>query len=80
MPLDDSLGFDDHQHRAPILPHARENDPKEAVATAKLRSVDSEMIDGQLLAQREVLGGELGPAHEQTTHQPKDRLEGKHDV
>src|SRR2546426_3396337 len=55
MPSDDRVRLHDDQGAAPVPPGFGEQDPKEPIARAKLRSFCCARQGGQLLTEREVL-------------------------
>jgi hypothetical protein len=65
MPPHDGVRLDDEQDVSPSGPHARERDPEEAVPKGQVRARATALEDGELLAQGEVLEGQVGarPKH-----------------
>ena len=68
MPTHDSVGLHDDQGRSPILPRLGEQDPKESIACAELRTPDRVPENRQLLTQRHVLERDGSVS---TTEQPE---------
>ena len=68
MPTHDSVGLHDDQGRSPILPRLGEQDPKQSIACAELRTPDRAPENRQLLTQRHVLERDGSVS---TTEQPE---------
>ena len=62
LPAQDGVGRHDHEGRSPPRPHPGQADPEEPLAAAQLRPVRRSLVHGELLAQGEVLEGELAVA------------------
>jgi len=60
LPTQDSVGRDDDQRVSPAGPDSGQAGPEPAVGRAELRAGRQSLVDGQLLAQGNVLQGELG--------------------
>ena len=59
VPADPGVGLDDRQDKAPASPEPRQPYPEDAVALPQWWALGFELQDGKLLAEGEVLGGEL---------------------
>ena len=59
LPAQDGVRGDDDQRLLPASPQPGQRDPKEPVATAQPRSGHRPPVHGELLAQGEILEGEL---------------------
>jgi hypothetical protein len=79
MPTHDSIGLHDDQGRSPILPRLGEQDPKQSIARAEVRTPDRAPENGQLLTQRHVLehDGSVSTT-EQPEHSRKADERGQH--
>jgi hypothetical protein len=85
VPADNGLGPDQDEVASPIAAEAAYDDPRQLVAGADLRALAGRAgQDGQLVAQQQVLGEEVGAAaqagsqgsedeSEQLEHGPQDR-------
>jgi len=62
LPAQDGLGRHDHESRSPPRPQPGQADPEEPLAAAQLRPARRPLVHGELLAQGEVLEGELAVA------------------
>ena len=60
MPPHHGVGLDEHERRAPLPPRLGEEDPKQSVSRAELRTLDRARQRGQLLTEREILERPLG--------------------
>ena len=78
VPLDDGFGLDDGQCGSPVRPNSGEQHPEEAVAWSKLRAFDGMFVDGHLLPQGEVLGGQTGLRSEHRSQKQQTRLPEPH--
>jgi hypothetical protein len=68
MPTHDSVGLHDDQGRSLILPRLGEQDPKQSIARAEVRTPDRAPENRQLLTQRHVLERDGSVS---TTEQPE---------
>jgi hypothetical protein len=68
MPTHDRVGLHDDQGRSPIRPRLGEQDPKQSIACAELRTPDRAPENRQLLTQRHVLERDGSVS---TTEQPE---------
>ena len=75
MPADHGLGLHDQQSRSPARPEPGKPDPEDAVPATNLRLLDRPLQDGQLVAERQILGGQVRRVTEegpkQHRHDPK---------
>ena len=78
MPLDDRFGLDDGQGGSPVGPESGEPDPEDPVAGPQLGAFDGVLVDGNLLPQGEVLGGQAEPGYQECSDQKVDRLDDAH--
>jgi hypothetical protein len=65
LPPQDGVGRNDDESLPPARPHSRQRDPQEAVRRTKLGPGHRSLVDGELLAQGQVLEGELAVAAEE---------------
>jgi hypothetical protein len=68
MPAHDRVGLHDDHGRSPILPRPGEQDPKQSIARAELRTPNRAPENRQLLTQRHVLERDGSVS---TTEQPE---------
>ncbi len=80
VPFDDCFGLDDSQRRSPVGPEPGKQDPEEAVSGPQLRAFDGLLVDGNLLSQRQILGGQAEPGYQERSDQKIDRLDDAHGV
>src|SRR3990172_2078081 len=73
MPAHDGIWLDDDEAGSPVLPVAGKPDPQDPIPRAKTRALDRAPEDGELVAQREVLGDQGDPPCKQ---QPGRRSTG----
>jgi hypothetical protein len=67
VPVDDGLGSNHDEMRAPVVPDQPEQDPEELVAGTEADSLPGRTTqDGELLPQEEVLGDQIGAAAEES--------------
>ncbi len=59
MPSDDGFWFHERERHGPVCPDPGEQDPEESVALFQVRTFDRTMQDSDLLAQCEILEGQL---------------------
>ena len=59
LPAQDGIGRHDHEGRSPLRSHPGQADPEEPLAAAQPRPARRPLVHGELLAQGEVLEGEL---------------------
>jgi hypothetical protein len=59
VPTEHGVWRHDDQGLAPPCPHPGVGNPKESVARMQLRPLERLLVDGELLAQGEVLEGEV---------------------
>ena len=59
VPSNDGLGFDDYQRIAPVCPHAGKGNPEETIPARQSRTFLVAFEHKELLAEREVLGGQV---------------------
>ena len=78
MPLDDRFGLDDGQRRSPVGPEPGKPDPEDSVTGPQLGAFDGVLVDGHLLSQCEVLGGQTEPADQECSDQEVNRLDDAH--
>jgi len=64
LPADDGLWLDDKESRAPLAPNLRKPNPEEAISWTKLRSWIAALIYGQLMAEGEILQGQVATKFE----------------
>jgi hypothetical protein len=67
MPFDDRIELNDDKRFPPILPKAREADPKEPISPTKLRPLDRAVEDEKLLTEDKDLCRERHSGNEQGT-------------
>jgi hypothetical protein len=72
LPAQDSVGRDDDQRLPPPGPDSGQAGPEQAVSRVELRAWHRSLVDGQLLAQGEVLEGELAVAAEEEGEEPEE--------
>ena len=75
MPADDGLGLHENQVGAPVLTEALQEDPENPVPTPEPGSPGAPPEDRQLLAERQILQSQRGPATEQAA---KNERKGPH--
>ncbi len=68
MPTNDRVGLHDDQCRSPIPPRLRQQDPKQSIARAEVRTPDRAPENRKLLTQRHVLERDGSVS---TTEQPE---------
>jgi hypothetical protein len=56
-----ALSLDDGQHGSPVLPESGEPDPEDPVTSPQLGAFDGVLVNGHLLPQCEVFGGQDEP-------------------
>ena len=78
MPLDDRCGLDDGQRGSPVDPELGEQDPEDPVTGPQLGPFDGLLVDGNLLSQGEVLGGQAEPGCQECSDQKIHRLDDAH--
>jgi hypothetical protein len=78
LPSEDGVGRDDDQSLSPAGPDSCQPDPQQAVDRAELRAGQRPLVDGELLAQGQVLEGELAMAAEEEREEP-EQVEQKSD-
>ena len=79
LPSQDGVGRDDDQSLPPAGPDSGQADPEQTIDCAELRPGHRSLVDGELLAQGEVLEGELAVAAEEKGEGPKQvEQEGDH--
>ena len=59
LPAQDGLGSHDHEGLSPPGPNSGQRGPEKAISSAQWRPGHRSLVDGELLAQGEVLQGEL---------------------
>ena len=80
LPAQDSVGRDDDQRLPPPGPDSGQAGPEQAVSRVELRAWHRSLVDGQLLAQGEVLEGELAVAADEEGEEPEQvEYEGDHE-
>jgi dienelactone hydrolase len=72
----DGVRNDDHEGVLPTGKHSCQPNPEEAIASPKLRAFGVPLIYGQLLAQRQVLEGELAVAAAEEREESKQAEQG----
>ena len=72
MPADDGLGLHDGERLLPSRPAAAQGKPEESIGRAETRSRLLPSEDSKLLAEREVLQDQVGPAGEDREESPGD--------
>jgi hypothetical protein len=78
MPADDGLGLHENQMGAPVFAEALQEDPEDAVPGPKPRPLDGSPKDRQLLAERQILQGQRGPASNQAAQNEGNGLHKGH--
>jgi hypothetical protein len=71
LPTWDRVGSHDHERLPPPGPDPGEPDPEKSVRRTKLRPGRRSLVDGELLAQGEVLQDQLALAAEEDGEEPK---------
>jgi len=71
LPAQDGIGRDDDQHAPPASPDSGQAGPEQAVGRAEPRAGRCALVDGELLAQGQVLEGELAMAAEEDGEEPE---------
>ena len=80
LPAQDGVGRDDDQSLPPAGPDSGQPDPEQAVGRAELRPGRRSLVDGELLAQGQVLEGELAVAADEEGEEPEQvEHEGDHE-
>jgi hypothetical protein len=79
VPAEDGLRLDEDESSTPSGPATREPRPQESIRAAKLDSPSRELAleDEELMAEREHLGLECGPAAEQRSERRKSGKKGR---
>lgn len=74
MPAHERVGLHDDHGRSPILPRLREQDPKQSIARAELRTPNRAPENRQLLTQRHVLkrDGSVSPTEQPERSEQND--------
>jgi len=72
MPADDGLGLDAGERLLPSRPAAAQGNPEDSIGSAETRSRVLALEDSELLAEREVLQDQVGPAGEDREESPGD--------
>jgi hypothetical protein len=75
MPAEDGLRLGDDQTRPPASPEAREPNPEDPISPMEPRALHRALEEGDLLAERQVLGGERRAALEQQPQEYRDELQ-----
>jgi len=70
LPPQDGVGAHDHEGLPPLGPDPGQPDPEKAVRRTKLGPGRRSLVDGELLAQGQVLEGELAMAAEEEGQEP----------
>ena len=79
LPPQDGVGSHDHEGLPPAGPDSGQPDPEEAIRRAESGPGHRSLVDGELLAQGQVLEGELAVAAEEEGEEPKQvEQEGDH--
>src|SRR3989441_12421380 len=79
LPAQHSGGSHDDEGLPPGGPYSGQPDPKEPIAPLKLRPVRRPLVDGELVAQREVLQDELAVAAAEEGEEPNEvEQDGSH--
>jgi hypothetical protein len=73
MPADHRLGFDERDYLCPSRPHAGKHDPERAIHGYEPWALRLASQNGELLAEREVLGNEACPRSEGGAERTKHR-------
>ena len=71
LPPQDGVRRYDDERLSPAGPRPGQRDPEEPIAAAQFRSVHRFFVDGELVAQRKVLQGDLAVAAEEEGEEPK---------
>ena len=72
LPAQDSVGRDDDQRLPPTGPDSGQAGPEQAVSRAELWAGQRSLVDGELLAQGQVLEGELAVAADEKGEEPEE--------
>ena len=64
MPADNGRGLNDMQSLSPSRPYSRYEDPEKSIGVAQPRPGISMFENGELLAQHQILEGQISPAPE----------------
>ncbi len=67
MPADDGLGLHENEVGSPVFTKAFQEGPEDPVPRPEPRSLGASPKDRKLLAEGQILQGQLGPAPEQAT-------------
>ena len=79
LPSQDGVGRHDDQSMPPVGPDSGERDPQQAVSWAQPRPGRHSLVDGELLAQGQVLKGELARAADEEREEAEQvEEEGDH--
>ena len=70
LPAQDGIGGHDDQRLPPAGPYSGQAGPEQAVSRAELRPGRCSLVDGELLAQGQVLEGELAVAADEDGEPP----------
>jgi hypothetical protein len=76
LPAQDSVGRHDDQRVSPARPDSGQADPEQAVGRAELQAGPQSLVDGELLAQGEVLEGELAMTADKEGKEPIGEVGG----
>ena len=71
LPSQDGVGRHDDQSLPPAGPDSGQPDPEQAIHRAELRPGRRSLVDGELLAQGQVLEGELAVAADEEGEEPE---------
>jgi len=72
LPAQDGIGRDDDQRPPPASPDSGQADPEETVGRAELRAGRESLVDSELLAEGQVLEGELAVAAYEEGEEPEE--------
>jgi hypothetical protein len=79
LPAQDGIGRDNDEHPPPAGPDSGQAGPEQAVGRAEPRAGGCSLVDGELLAQGQVLERELAMAAEEEGEEPEQvKYEGDH--
>ena len=71
LPSEDGIRRDDDQRRLPAGPDSGQANPDQTVGRAELGARRESLVDGELLAQGQVLEGELAVAADEKGEEPE---------
>jgi hypothetical protein len=77
LPAENGVGSHDHQRVLPVGPGPGETDPEEPISGAELWPSACPSVHGQLVAQGDILKGEVAVAADNEGEEPQQVEEGQ---